>query len=83
MIWVSDAFVRQNEEENIVEINVTNLMLHLCYSGERPKEKTADTSAKKCLLDAILEVEHSNKAFDIFQMEPEKKLVRDYWFVHQ
>ena len=35
------------------------------------------------LLDAILQVPHGNKANDIFQIEPMKQLVRDYWFAHQ
>ena len=36
-----------------------------------------------CLLNAILEMEHSNKANEIFKIEPMKQLVRDHWFVHQ
>ena len=35
------------------------------------------------LLDAILKVPQGNKANEIFQIEPMKQLVRDYWFAHQ
>ena len=35
------------------------------------------------LLDAILKVRQGNKANEIFQIEPMKQLVRDYWFAHQ
>ena len=36
-----------------------------------------------CLLNTVLEMEHSNKANEIFKIEPMKQLVRDHWFVHQ
>ena len=36
-----------------------------------------------CLLNTLLEMEHSNKANEIFNMKPMKQLVRDHWFVHQ
>ena len=36
-----------------------------------------------CLLNTILEMDHSNKANEIFNIQPIKQLVRDYWFVHQ
>ena len=35
------------------------------------------------LMDAILKVKQGNKANEIFEVEPMKQLVRDYWFVHQ
>ena len=35
------------------------------------------------LLDAILQVHEGNKAHEIFQIQPMKQLVRDYWFSHQ
>ena len=49
------------------------------------KALTSSNSSEECgsLLDALLEVEHSNKAHDIFQIEPMKQLIRDHWFVHQ
>ena len=35
------------------------------------------------LMDAILKLQQGNKANEIFEIEPMKQLVRDYWFVHQ
>ena len=98
MIWVEKVFVDQSEMGDIVSINVTNLMPHL-KGGQNIKYKRDDDTwmtfsdlGKEednteghcgCLLNAILEMEHSNKANEIFKIEPMKQLVRDHWFVHQ
>ena len=98
MIWVDEVFVVRNKKGG-VSINVTNFMPHLGdnnkvkyrqengefellkdISNTKPMEVPNDES---CLLDAILQVHEGNKAHDIFQIQPMKQLVRDYWFVHQ
>ena len=53
---------------------------------EERKEQNANSNEEgNCgsLLNTILEMEHSNKANEILNMEPMKQLVRDHWFVHQ
>ena len=37
----------------------------------------------KSFLETLLQIKHSNTANEIFEIEPMKKLVRDYWFVYQ
>ena len=59
MIWVENVFVEQSEK-NVI-INVTNLVPHL--KGGDNKEGYCG-----CLLDTILEMEHSNKANEILNM---------------
>ena len=91
--WVvyGDLAEKTNDTQNE---NVTNQMLCENQSqrggGNQGASDECDGHTKNdsprhcgCLLNTILEMEHSNKANEIFNFEPIKHLVRDYWFVHQ
>ena len=98
MIWVEGVFVKESSDGRKVTINVTNFMPHLSdktvlHVRSQTKEKGLipfkpnlhidNKENDSCLLNAILQVQEGNKAHEIFQSQPMKQLVRDYWFVHQ